>query len=57
MIDTNFTYIELVEPRMLYVEPLGYEISKGEIEGYAKIILKYDKDEEFDMLGTYHEIM
>ena len=50
MIDTNFTYIELVEPRMLYVEPLGYEISKGEIEGYAKIILKYDKDEEFDRI-------
>ena len=25
MIDTNFKYIEAIDPRMLYVEPLGYE--------------------------------
>ena len=32
MIDIGFTYIEVVEPRMLYVEPLGYDILEGEIE-------------------------
>lgn len=55
--DTNFTYIEVVDTRNLYVEPLGYEITKEEIEGYAQAILEVDKDEEFDKFGIYHNLM
>lgn len=40
MVDTNFTYVEEVEPRMLYVETLGYEATEDEIEGYVKEIIK-----------------
>lgn len=57
MVDTNFTYIEEVEPHMMYVEPLGYEIIEEEIERYEKIILEENQDKEFDMLGTNKELM
>lgn len=57
MVDTNFTYVEVVEPRMLYVDPLGYETSEDEIEGYVKEILKSNPDEVFDRFGTYEENM
>ena len=39
MVDTDCTYIEAIEPRMLYVEPLGYEITVDEIEDNVKEIL------------------
>ena len=38
MIDTDFTYIKVVEPKMFYFETLGYEIIEEEIEGYATIL-------------------
>lgn len=52
MLDTNSTYIGEVVSRMLNVESLGYEIIEEKIEGYAKIILKYGKDDEFYTIKT-----
>lgn len=51
------SYIEVVEPRMIYVKPLGYEIRTREVKGYVKAILKEEKDEESNKIGTYEELM
>ena len=42
---------------MLYVEPLGYEITEEEIELFFQAILEENEDEEFDRLGTYEELI
>ena len=39
MVETDFTCMEAVIPRMRFVEPMGYEMSIELIEGYAHIIL------------------
>lgn len=57
MVYTNFTYIELVEPRMKYVEPLGYEVTEEKVEGYVEVIVKSARDEEFNRFGTFEEMM
>ena len=46
MVDIDFTYIEPVEPRMTYVEPLGYEVNKEQVEGYVEVILQSTRDDE-----------
>ena len=57
MVDTIFSYVEEVEPRMLYVDPLVYKFIEEQIEGYVREILKSSPDEEFDRLGTFEENM
>lgn len=57
MDDTDFTYIKAFEPILLYIDPLGYEVTKEEIEGYIQEILKLETDEEFGRFGTYEENM
>ena len=52
MVDKNFTYIEVVDPRMLYVEPLNYEIKDAKNEGYVKTILKSNNNEKLNRFET-----
>ena len=35
MVETNFTCMEVVVPRVKFIEPMGYEMSKDLIERYA----------------------
>ena len=39
MVETYFTCMEALIPRMRFIEPMGYEMSAKLIEGYAQIIL------------------
>ena len=39
MVEIDFTCMEVVVPRVKFIEPMGYEISEELIEGYAQIIL------------------
>lgn len=40
MVDTNFTYIQAVEPREIFLDPLGYELSSDIVAGYIDLLLK-----------------
>ena len=40
MVETDTTCMEVVKPRVKFIEPMGYEMSEELIEGYAKIILQ-----------------
>ena len=40
MVDTNLTYIEVVEPRETFLEPLGYELRNDVAIGYIDLFLK-----------------
>lgn len=39
MVETYFTCMEAVVPRVKFIEPMCYEMSEDLIEGYAQIIL------------------
>ena len=41
----------------MYINPVGYEVRDVKIEEYVKIILKSNRDEEFDRFGTYDKLM
>ena len=41
---TDKTYMEAIVPRVKFIEPMGYEMSAKLIEGYAQIILEFEKD-------------
>ena len=56
MVDTDYTYIQVVEPRETYLDPLGYEISDDIAIRYIDLLLKLEKDEAEYRLGTYDEI-
>ena len=55
MVDTDFTYIEVVEPRIEFIDPLGYEIPEAEIEGYVGRLLKSKLDTKYKSFGTFEE--
>ena len=55
MVETDNTCIEAVEPRVKFIEPMGYEISMELIEGYAQIILQSEIDTSCARWGTYEE--
>lgn len=57
MVDTNFTYMEAVTPRVIYVDPLGYDITEEIIESYVQKILSADLDPKIPRFGTYKENM
>ena len=55
MVETNFTCMEVVIPRMRFIELMGYEISVELIEGYTQIILQSTIDTSCLRWGTYVE--
>ena len=40
MVETDNTCMEVVIPRVKFIEPMGYEMSAERIEGYVQIIIK-----------------
>ena len=57
MVKINTTYMEAVEPRVKFIEPMSYEMLEGLIEGYEKIILKSKRDTKCPRWGAYEEKM
>ena len=55
MVETNFTCMEVVIPRVKFIEPMGYELSAKLIEGYTQIILHSEIDSTCPIWGTYEE--
>ena len=56
MVDTNFTYTQVVEPQETFFDPLGYELSNNIAVGYIDLLLKFEKDQAEYRFGTYDEI-
>lgn len=57
MVETDNTCMEVVEPRVKFIEPIGYEMSAELIKGYAQIILKLEKYIDCPRWGTCEEKM
>ena len=55
MVETDFTCMEVIIPRMKFIEPMGYEMSTKIIEGYTQIILQSKVDSSCPRWGTYNE--
>ena len=56
MVDIDYTYIQAVEPRETFLDPLGYELNDDIVVGYINLMLKLEKDKEEYRFGTYDEI-
>ena len=46
MVEIDNTCMEATEPKVKFIDPIGYEISVELIEGYAQIILQSNKESE-----------
>ena len=55
MVEIDHTCMEVVVPRMKFIEPMGYEMSVELIEGYVQIILQSKVDTSCPRWGTYEE--
>lgn len=47
--------MEVVKPRIMFVDPLGYEVTKSKIDEYAKKILEKNIDDDNERWGTAGE--
>lgn len=56
MVDIDFIYIQVVEPRETFLDPLGYELSDEVVVGYIDLLLKSEKGQSEYRFGTYEEI-
>ena len=56
MVDTNFTYIQVVEPQETFLDHLVYELNDERIVGYIDLLLKLEKEKDEYRFGTYDEI-
>ena len=57
MVETDFTSMEIVLHRVKFIEPMGYEMSVEVIQGFAKIILHFEVDNECPRWGSYAKKM
>ena len=55
MVEMDVTCMEVIVPRVKFIDPMGYELSEDVIEGYVKIILEFEKDKDTPRWGTYAE--
>ena len=56
MVDTDLTFIEAIEPRETFLEPLGYELSDDVAISYIDLMLKSNIDQASYIFGMYKEI-
>ena len=56
MVDTDFTYIQVVEPQETFLDPLGYELNDETTVRYIDLLLKSEKDKVEYKFGTYDKI-
>ena len=57
MVEIDFTCMEVVVPHVKFIEPMGYEMSDEQIEGYAQIILYSKVDSKLPRGGAYTKKM
>lgn len=55
MVETDFTFIEAVESRVEFIDPLGYEVLEVEVEEYVNKLLKCKLDVNNSRFGSYEE--
>ena len=53
MVEIDVICMEVVVPRVKFVDPMSYELSEEIIKGHAKIIFQSKKDKETPRWGTY----
>ena len=56
LVDTDYTYIQAVEPWETFLDPLGYELTDDTTVSYIDLLLKSEKDKAKYIFGTYDEI-
>ena len=56
MVDIDFTYIQVVEPQKIFLDPLGYELTDDIAVRYIDLLLKSKKGQAKYRFGTYDEI-
>ena len=56
MENTNLTYVEVVELRETFLEPLGYELSDDVAIGYIYLLLNFKNGKASYRFGTYEDI-
>lgn len=56
LVDMDHTYIQAVEPRETFVDPLSYELNDDVVVFYIDLLLNLDGDKVEYIFGTYDEI-
>ena len=51
MVETDVIYMEVVEPREIFIHPLGFKV----LEQYAEVFWAPPWDKDAERLGTYKE--
>lgn len=52
IVEIGVTFMEAIEPRVIFIDHMGYEMSEDLIEGYAKIIHESKKDVDYPRWGN-----
>ena len=56
LVDTNHTYIQVVEPWETFLDPLSYELNDDVVIGYIDFLLNLDRDKVEYRFRRYDEI-
>lgn len=56
MVDTDQCLMEDVEPRTIWIMPMGYEVDERVQDMYAQHLLSKPKDTSVERFGTYKEL-
>ena len=56
LVDIDYNYIQAVEPRETFLDPLSYELNDDIEVGYIDLLLNSNKDKVEYKFGTYDEI-
>ena len=56
LVDTDYTYIQAVEPQEILFDPLSYELSDDVLVGYIDLLLNYEIDKDEYRFGTFDQI-
>jgi len=56
MVDTNQFLMEVVEPRIVWIMPMGYEVDEKILDMYAQHLLNKPKDDSVERFGTYEDL-
>jgi len=56
MVDTDQCLMEEVEPRIVWIMPMGYEVDEKILELHVQHLLSQPKDPEAKRFGTFKEL-
>lgn len=55
MVDKDQCHMEAVEPRIVWIMPMGYEVDGNTLDAYAQHLLRKPFDGKEERFGTYKE--